>query len=98
MADELGLQEDDLLETRLEDGKIVLIPTVAIPNDQAWYWSEEWQAKEREVDEQMARGEITEPMRADEALSVLNRLMTHGHAYCDKDADRLASQPSGAAN
>ncbi len=77
MADELGLQEDDLLEARLEDGKIVLIPTVAIPKDQAWYWSEEWQAEEREVNEQMARDEITKPMRADEALSVLDRLMKH---------------------
>lgn len=32
----------------------------AIPDDQQWFWSEEWQAGEREVDEQIARGEYKE--------------------------------------
>ena len=74
MADELGLQENDLLEARLEDGKIVLVPTVAVPKDQAWYWTEEWQQEEREVDEQIARGEIRGPMEPDEVLKFLDDL------------------------
>jgi len=28
----------------------------AIDPDQAWFWTPEWQAKEREVDEEMAAG------------------------------------------
>ncbi len=40
------------------DGVIELRPTVAIPADQAWFWTERWQAMEREVDEQIARGEV----------------------------------------
>jgi antitoxin MazE len=40
-----------------EDGVIELTPVVTIPADQAWYWTEEWQAGEREVDEAIARGE-----------------------------------------
>ena len=28
-----------------------------IPDDQAWFWTEEWQKGEREVDEALARGE-----------------------------------------
>lgn len=28
-----------------------------VPKDQEWFWTEEWQAKEREVDEALARGE-----------------------------------------
>lgn len=39
------------------DGIIELRPMVAIPADQAWFWTERWQAMEREVDEQIARGE-----------------------------------------
>jgi hypothetical protein len=27
------------------------------PDEQAWFWTPEWQAKEREVDEATARGE-----------------------------------------
>lgn len=30
---------------------------VVCPADQAWYWTPEWQEGEREVDEQIARGE-----------------------------------------
>lgn len=42
-----------------EDGVIELHPTVAVPASQAWFWTAEWQAGEREVDEQIARGELT---------------------------------------
>lgn len=75
MVDELGLHENTLLEARVEDGRIVLVPAVAVPRDQAWYWSKAWQQEEREADEQITRGEIGEPMDADEALAVLDHLM-----------------------
>ncbi len=49
---------DSQVEARLrDDGVIELIPVITIPADQAWYWTEEWQAGEREVDEEIARGE-----------------------------------------
>ncbi len=46
------------------DGEIVILtrdgrPVAkvhAIDPDQAWFWTPEWQAKEREVDEEMAAG------------------------------------------
>ena len=41
----------------VEDGRIVMTPASVIPDDQAWFWTPEWQAKEREVDEALARGE-----------------------------------------
>jgi hypothetical protein len=31
--------------------------TSVIPDDQAWFWTPEWQAGEAEVDEATARGE-----------------------------------------
>lgn len=41
----------------VEDGRIVLTPASVIPDDQAWFWTPEWLAKEHEVDEAVARGE-----------------------------------------
>jgi AbrB family looped-hinge helix DNA binding protein len=41
------------------DGVIELHPTIAVPADQAWFWTERWQRMEREVDEQIERGEVT---------------------------------------
>lgn len=40
----------------VEDGRVVLTPATLIPRDQAWYWTEQWQAGEREVDRELAAG------------------------------------------
>lgn len=42
------------------DGVIELRPLVAVPASQAYFWSEDWQTREREVDGHLARGEVTE--------------------------------------
>lgn len=42
-----------------EDGVIELIPVVSVPADQAWFWSERWQAMEREADADVAVGRTT---------------------------------------
>jgi hypothetical protein len=41
---------------RSEEG---LVPE-GTPDDQRWFWSKEWQAGEREVDEQISNGETYE--------------------------------------
>ncbi len=41
-----------------DDGVIELRPHIAIPADQAWFWTEEWQKGEREVDEDIAAGRV----------------------------------------
>lgn len=38
------------------DGVLELRPYVAVPADQAWFWTDEWQAGERQVDEEIAAG------------------------------------------
>lgn len=42
-----------------EDGVIELHPHVPRPADQAWFWTDQWQHGEREVDAHVAAGEIT---------------------------------------
>jgi AbrB family looped-hinge helix DNA binding protein len=51
--DEPGAQLEVL---ELEDG-ILLRPALPVAADQRWFWTERWQAMEREVDAQYARGE-----------------------------------------
>jgi AbrB family looped-hinge helix DNA binding protein len=43
----------------MDDGHVELIPVVAVPADQAWFWSERWQAMEREADADVAAGRTT---------------------------------------
>lgn len=39
-----------------DDGRVELVPVVAVPADQAWFWTDRWQAMEREADAAIAAG------------------------------------------
>jgi len=54
----------------IEDGRLVLIPASVIPDDQAWFWTPEWQAKEAEADREIAAGRGT-AMSAEEFVAEL---------------------------
>jgi hypothetical protein len=54
---------------------MVLVQLVQIPAYQQWFWSEEWQEGEREAEEQMQNGQVSEKMNADEIMAHLDSLM-----------------------
>ena len=69
----LGLDVDgaQMEVTEREDGVIELRPTVPVPADQAWFWAERWQQREREVDQYVADGRTTSYESAEDFLSAL---------------------------
>lgn len=54
--DEPGAQ---LEITERDDGVFELRPVLPVPADQAWFWEERWQEREREVEGFLAAGEVT---------------------------------------
>jgi bifunctional DNA-binding transcriptional regulator/antitoxin component of YhaV-PrlF toxin-antitoxin module len=42
-----------------EDGLVELRGLLPVAADQRWFWSERWQAMEREVDEHVSAGRVT---------------------------------------
>lgn len=56
----LRLKKGDHLLVRLEGQRLEMVPVSLIPKDQLWYWTPEWQAKEREADEDIAQGRVKE--------------------------------------
>ncbi|MEY9950370.1 AbrB/MazE/SpoVT family DNA-binding domain-containing protein [Kitasatospora sp. GAS1066B] len=68
IREQLDLQEGDHLVVAVEDGRIVMTPASVIPDDQAWFWTPEWQAKEQEVEEDLAAGERGEIFEDGEAF------------------------------
>lgn len=57
IRDALHLSEGDEVEFRVgADGEVTLRGMTVIPTDQRWFWSEEWQAGEREASAEIAAG------------------------------------------
>lgn len=42
-----------------DDGRLEIIPVTTVPSDQAWFWTERWQAMEREAEADIAAGRTT---------------------------------------
>lgn len=57
--------------TEREDGVLEVRPQVAVPASQAWFWTESWQQREREADEDIAAGRVS---TYDDAESFLDSL------------------------
>ena len=66
--DKLHLEAGDFLEVDIKDEGIVLIPKKLISRDQQWFWTKEWQEKEKEADAAIARGEVSKVFDNAEAL------------------------------
>ena len=69
--DEPGAQVE-ILER--DDGVLELRAALPTAADQAWFWKERWQAREREVDELVDHGEVTVHGSAEEFLDHLDHL------------------------
>jgi AbrB family looped-hinge helix DNA binding protein len=58
---ELNLADGDPVSIRVDEtnGKFEVIPQLSIDRSQAWFWTPEWQAGEREADEDLKAGRFT---------------------------------------
>jgi bifunctional DNA-binding transcriptional regulator/antitoxin component of YhaV-PrlF toxin-antitoxin module len=73
----LGAEEGDEIQFIVEDGVLMGIPvtTVQVPKEQAWYWSEAWQNKEKLVDQWIEDGGLQQKssQTADELIGDLEQ-------------------------
>ena len=69
----LNIEEGDYLEARINKGIFMFKPKklVDIDPDQAWFWTDQWQKEEKEVEEQIANGEVKGPMKIDDFINEL---------------------------
>ncbi|WDL99816.1 AbrB/MazE/SpoVT family DNA-binding domain-containing protein (plasmid) [Alicyclobacillus sp. ALC3] len=66
IVDAMKLEEGTEFEVQIVDGRIVMEPMLSIPRSQAWFWSDEWQKREREADEDARAGRMTTIRNAEE--------------------------------
>ncbi len=55
----LDLKPGDEVEFQVEGDKAHIIPikTIKVPRDQAWFWTPEWQKKEKKADLELVSGQ-----------------------------------------
>ena len=67
------LEEGDYLEVSTRRGEIVMRPKKLIDAEQAWFWTDAWQAGEREASDDIAAGRTTGSADAKEFLKSLEQ-------------------------
>lgn len=60
------------MDIDIEGDKIVLKPVLVIDRSQAWFWTKEWQEKEREAEEDLKNGRIYRSENVDELIEKLD--------------------------
>ena len=68
----LRIDSGALLAIEVVEGRIVMTPKTLIDSDQAWFWTDRWQAMEREVDAEVAAGRTTVVDGVDELFDALD--------------------------
>ena len=69
------LEEGDPVEVEIVDDGILLRPMKVIDASQAWFWTPEWQAGEREADADLAAGRFDRYESDEEFLAALRARM-----------------------
>ena len=77
--------------TEREDGVLEVRPVLAVPATEAWFWTERWQAGEREVDDDVRDGRITTSESVEEFVSNLVRLDEEAAADESGDGSSVGS-------
>lgn len=54
----LNLKQGDTLDVEIEDNQIILRPVIAIPKEQAYFWTKQWQSEEKQIQSDIASNNI----------------------------------------
>jgi AbrB family looped-hinge helix DNA binding protein len=73
IVDKLRLKSGDYVEVTLEDSRVVIVPKAIVDREDAWFWSKEWQEKEREADEDIKAGRVKRFKNVEALIKDLNR-------------------------
>ena len=67
----MKLQKGDNLDVVVDDDRIIIKPVLVIDRSQAWFWSKEWQAMEKEADEDIKHGRVQQAKNVKELIEKL---------------------------
>ena len=65
------LEDGDILDCEVRDGRIMLTPKKLVDKRDAWFWTPEWQQAEAEAQKDIESGNVTEFESVDGLLAHL---------------------------
>ncbi len=68
-------------------------PLVSVPASQAWFWSEEWQGRERKVDQHLSAVRVTTHGDVDALLAHLDALDADGATGPTSETNGASPRP-----
>lgn len=71
MRRKIGIDEGDLVELEVVGDHLILVPKKLIDKSQAYFWTAEWQAAEREAQGDIDEGRLEEFSSVDDLVSRL---------------------------
>jgi hypothetical protein len=69
---DIPVNDGDIFQVQLDEGKVVLVPMKLIPADQAWFWSENWQEGEREAEADLVAERVASFDQAEDLIKDLD--------------------------
>jgi len=67
----MKLKPGDKFDITEKEGKILLTPVIMVPKNQAWFYSEQWQKEEAQVEKEIAEGKVQEAKDKEELFTDL---------------------------
>lgn len=72
LVKKLDLKTGDFFEIQEKDGALLLIPSITIPRDQAWFYKPTWQKEEQQVDRDLNDGKGLKAKSKKELFQILD--------------------------
>jgi len=70
---DLGLKQEDYIDIYISESKVILEPKILIPKDQAYFYSEQWQADEKEAEDDIKAGRVTKTKNIEGLFSKIDK-------------------------
>jgi AbrB family looped-hinge helix DNA binding protein len=73
VREQLGIEEGDIVEIKVEEERAVLMPKKLIDKSEAYFWTRRWQKAEKEAAEDIKAGRVKTFESVDELIKELEQ-------------------------
>jgi antitoxin MazE len=73
VREQLGIEEGDIVEIKVEEERAVLMPKRLVDKSQAYFWTKRWQKAEKEAAEDIKAGRVKTFVSVDELIKELDK-------------------------